>query len=130
MEKRNKIIYWIATLWLSLGMTATAIVQILRTPDEIERMNTLGYPVYLLTIVAIWKLLGVVTVLLPNFLLLKEWAYVGFFFLVSGAVISHLAVGDNPAELFGPSLLLILTIVSWHFRPVNRRIITKNKFVL
>ncbi len=70
------------------------------------------------------KILGVVTVLIPKFPLLKEWAYAGFFFAMSGAVISHLASGDGAKEFFGPTLLLILTMVSWYFRPADRIIIS------
>lgn len=121
--KRNKIIYWIATLWLSLGMTATGIVQLIRNKDEVTLFNSLGYPMYLMVIIGVWKLLGVIAVLAPRFPLIKEWAYAGFFFVMSGAVISHLAINDAPKELFGPILLIVLTIVSWYFRPANRRLI-------
>lgn len=81
MTKRNKIIYWIATSWLSLGMTATGIVQLIPLTEEAEKMKGLGYPLYFLTIIGVWKLLGVIAVLIPKFPLLKEWAYGGFFFL-------------------------------------------------
>lgn len=122
MTKRNKIIYWVATLWLSLGMTATGIVQLIQIPEEAEKMKGLGYPLYFLTIIGVWKLLGVVAVLIPKFPLLKEWAYGGFFFLMTGAVFSHLAVKDSAGEYFGPVLLLVLTLVSWYFRPENRKL--------
>lgn len=123
MTKKNKIIYWIATIWLSLGMLSTGIVQLLRTEDEVEMMTRLGYPVYFLTILGIWKILGVVAVLLPKFPVLKEWAYAGFFIAMSGAIVSHLINGDEAKEIFGPALLLILTIVSWYFRPADRKLI-------
>src|ERR1700748_693442 len=109
MTKRNKVIYWIATLWLSLGMTATGTVQLLRSKEEAVMMAHLGYPLYFLTILGIWKLLGVIAVLVPRFPLLKEWAYAGFFFSMSGAVFSHAALGDGAKEFFGPVLLLVLT---------------------
>lgn len=120
---RDKIIYWGATLWLALGMASTGIVQLIKLKEEVEKTSlTLGYPGYFLTIIGVWKLLGVTTVLIPKFPLLKEWAYAGFFFLMSGAIISHLAVGDSAAEFFGPTLLLVLTLVSWYFRPADRKI--------
>lgn len=124
--KRNKIIYWIATLWLSLGMTATGIVQLIRNKDEITMFNRLGYPMYLMIMIGVWKMLGVIAVLAPRFPLIKEWAYAGFFFVMSGAVISHLAINDDPKELFGPILLIVLTIVSWYFRPASRKLIHLN----
>lgn len=127
MKKRNKIIYWIATIWLALGMASTGIVQIIKMEEEVDMMTQLGYPVYFLTIIGIWKILGVIAVLIPKFPLLKEWTYAGFFFLMTGAVFSHLIVGDGVKELFGPALLLVLTAVSWYFRPADRKIVSVNQ---
>ena len=126
MSKRNKIIYWVATVWLALGMVSTGIVQLLQVEDEVSNMTRLGYPLYVLTLLGIWKILGVVVVLIPKFTLLKEWAYAGFFFAMSGAVFSHIAVGDGAGETLPPLLLLVLTVVSWYFRPDNRKIISAN----
>lgn len=122
MKKRNKIIYWVATLWLSLGMVSTGLVQLLQMEEEIQKMGTLGYRPYFLVIIGVWKILGVVAILVPKFPLVKEWAYAGFFFLMTGAIFTHLAVGDELVEFFGPVLLLVLTIVSWYFRPADRKI--------
>ncbi len=55
MTKRNKIIYWVATVWLALGMLSTAIVQLLKMKEEATMMALLGYPLYLLTLLGIWK---------------------------------------------------------------------------
>jgi uncharacterized membrane protein YphA (DoxX/SURF4 family) len=120
--KTTKIIYWISTLWLALGMLSTGIVQLLKMKEEVSLMTTLGYPSYLLTILGVWKILGVIAVLIPKFPVLKEWAYAGFIFTMTGAVISHLIVGDAATNLFGPVLLLVLTTVSWYFRPEDRKI--------
>lgn len=126
MKKRDKIIYWVATIWLSLGMVSTGIVQLIQMEEEVQKMNTLGYPAYFLTIIGVWKILGVIAVLAPKFPLVKEWAYAGLFFLMSGAIFTHLAVADEAMEYFGPALLLALTIVSWYFRPANRKIQISN----
>jgi hypothetical protein len=126
MTKRNKIIYWVSTLWLSLGMLSTGIVQLIKMEAEVSNFSQLGYPVYLLSILGIWKILGVVAVLMPKLPLLKEWAYAGFFFSMSGAAISHIIVGDGLNEIFPPLLLLLLTLVSWYFRPANRKINSVN----
>ena len=127
MTKRNKIIYWVATIWLSLGMVSTGIVQLLKLKEEVDLFTHLGYPIYFLTILGVWKMLGVVTVLTPRFPLLKEWAYAGFFFAMSGAVFSHIASGNSLKEIFPPLLLLILTVVSWYFRPAGRKLILVNQ---
>ena len=123
MTKRNKLIYWIATIWLSLGMVSTAIVQLVKMKEETDMMTRLGYPGYVLTIIGIWKLLGVVALLMPRFPVLKEWAYAGFFFLTTGAIFSHIAAGNAVQEVFPSLLLLILTIISWYFRPADRKVI-------
>ena len=126
MTRTHKIIYWIATVWLALGMLSTGIVQLIHMKEEVDSISRLGYPVYFLTILGVWKVLGVVAILMPRFPLVKEWAYAGFFFAMSGAVCSHIAVGDDVGELFGPVLLLFLTAVSWYFRPSDRRTVSVN----
>jgi hypothetical protein len=124
MSKRNKIIYWIATIWLSLGMLSTGIVQLLNIKKEIAFVINMGYPEYILTLLGLWKVLGVVAVLIPRTPLLKEWAYAGFFFTMTGAVFSHIALHHSIAEIAPPLLLLVLTLVSWYFRPADRKIIS------
>lgn len=122
MTRSYRIIYWISTGWLALGMLSTGVVQLLRVDQEVDKMTQLGYAKYILLLLGIWKILGVIAIVIPGFRLLKEWAYAGFFFAMSGAIFSHIAVGDDIIELFGPSLLLILTVVSWYSRPESRRL--------
>ena len=124
--KAAKIVYWIATLWLALGMVATGFVQLSKGKagqGGLDMIAHLGYPAYLLTVLGVWKILGVVALLIPRFPLLKEWAYAGFFFLMTGAIFSHIAIGDSVTEVLPSLLLLLLTITSWYFRPANRKII-------
>jgi len=130
MSKRNKIIYWISTLWLCLGMTATGLVQLFKMPAEgqvsppgVYGITHLGYPVYFLTLLGVLKLLGVIALLVPKFPMLKEWAYAGFFFIMVGAIYSHFAVSDPAKELFPSLLLLVLTLISWYFRPASRKLV-------
>lgn len=129
MTKTNKIVYWISTLWLASGMLATGTLQLFRAkaqgalaPPGVYGITHLGYPIYFLTILGVWKILGVAVVLTPKFPLLKEWAYAGFFFAMTGAAFSHIAVGDSAIELVPSLSLLTLTVVSWYFRPAGRKI--------
>lgn len=122
MIKRNRRIYWIATIWLSLGMVSTGLVQLLKMEAVVTVIKHLGYPVYFFTILAVWKFSGVVVLLVPKFTLLKEWAYAGFFFVMFGAIISHLVMGDAAQTIFPSVLFLTLTVVSSYFRPSDRRI--------
>lgn len=123
MQKTNKIIYWVTTLFLSIGMTAGGVQQMLQIGGYNEIVSSLGYPLYLLSILGVWKLLGVVVILIPKFPLLKEWAYAGFFFAMSGAFVSHLAVGQAFSEAVPSLILLSVTVLSWYFRPADRKII-------
>ena len=130
MTKRNKIIYWIATIWLSLGMVSTGVVQLLKLkgdgPGSVDTMIHLGYPSYFVTILGLSKILGVTALLIPKFPLLKEWAYAGFFFMMSGAIFTHIAAGNSMSEIFPSLLLLVLIVVSWYFRPSDRKIVSVN----
>jgi len=130
MTKTKKIIYWIATIWLALGMVSTGAVQLFKAKEGqggLDMLTHLGYPAYLLMILGTWKILGVVAILIPKFPLVKEWAYAGFFFVMTGAIFSHTAAGDSVIELLPSLLLLILTATSWYFRPPNRKIISANQ---
>jgi hypothetical protein len=131
MTKRNKIIYWIATLWLAAGMLATGVQQLLKvnldgalSPPGVYGIKHLGFPVYILTLIGVWKILGILALVAPKYPLLKEWAYAGFFFLLTGAVFSHIAVGHAATELIPSLVLLVLLAMSWYFRPENRKLQT------
>ena len=135
MTKRDKIIYWISTAWLALGMLSTGTLQLFKAkaegavaPPGVYGITHLGYPIYFLTILGVWKILGVVALLIPKFPLLKEWAYAGFFFAMSGAVFSHMASGDSMTANVPALLLVILTLMSWYFRPADRKIISVNQY--
>ena len=127
MTKRNKIIYWISTIWLALGMLSTGIVELFKVKVKVDFITHLGYPIYFIIILSVWKILGIIAVLIPKFPILKEWTYAGFFFAMSGAAFSHIASGNSVNEIFPSLLLLILTVVSWYFRPADRKIISVNQ---
>ncbi|WP_262247114.1 DoxX family protein [Parapedobacter soli] len=122
MSKKNKIIYWVATLFLSLGMLAGGIQQMLQIGGYNEIVTRLGYPLYMLSIIGVWKILGVVAILLPGFPLVKEWAYAGFFFVMTGAAISHVVMKEPFVEVVPSLTLLTAIVVSWYFRPASRKI--------
>lgn len=127
MTKTKKITYWVSTIFLSFGMLAGGIQQMLQIGGYNEIVTQLGYPLYLLSILGTWKILGVIAILFPKKPLLKEWAYAGFFFAMSAATISHLAVGQSITEALPSIILLLVTIASWYFRPNDRKIIELQK---
>jgi hypothetical protein len=110
-------------------MVATGIQQLMHLPlDEAlappgtHGMAQLGYPAYLLTLIGTWKLLGVVVLFLPRTPQLKEWAYAGFFYLLSGALFSHIAAGHGGTELIPAGLLLAMLALSWYLRPAEKKV--------
>lgn len=126
MKKRNKIIYWVATALLCFGMLASGVSQILHLKEMNELITHVGYPMYFMYIIGVWKILGVIAILIPKYPLLKEWAYAGFFFLLTGALISNLFMGDVGNAIFGPLFQTIFVVLSWYFRPTDRKIISIN----
>lgn len=123
MNKRNKIIYWIATIWLCLGLSSAGIVQLIPIEDEVTMFTHLGYPLYLLPLLGVLKLLAVVALLVPRFPLVKEWAYAGAVFNMIGALYSHIAMGDAFADTAPMILFFVLIAASWYFRPADRKIV-------
>lgn len=130
MSKKLKIFYWLATGVLAFGLLASGIQQLLRmeiegalAPPFAWGIEQLGYPVYMLTILGIWKVLGAIIILIPKYPLLKEWAYAGIFYLFTGALFSHFASGHPWQEFVPATTLLILTIISWYLRSADRRIL-------
>lgn len=99
----------------------SGIMNLLQIDAALEVMRHLGYPEYLLPLLGIWKILGVLALLVPGFPLLKEWAYAGFAFDLSGAAYSHLAAGDGPISALGPAVFLLLLAISYLLRPESRR---------
>jgi hypothetical protein len=120
--KAGRIAYWIATAWLSLAMLSSGVLQLINYEEGVKDIIQMGYPGYFLALIGAWKILGVITILIPKFTLLKEWAYAGFFFVATGALYSHIAVDHPATEFFGPLLLLVLVAVSWYLRPANRKV--------
>jgi hypothetical protein len=124
MEKSKLIIYWVATILMSVGMFGTGFAQVIHSKEMTDIVIPLGYPLYFLNIIGVWKMLGVIVILIPGFTLVKEWAYAGLFFVMTGAVISHLAGGDpNIKGIIGPMMQTVFIVLSWYFRPANRKII-------
>lgn len=117
------IAYWVTTGLLVLGMVGGAIGELMRWPDTIKGMELLGYPVYLITIIGVWKLLGGIVLLVPRLPRAKEWAYAGFFFNMTGAAISHAVMNDYGVYAFHIVVTLAfagLVVASWALRPPSR----------
>ena len=122
MKKINNIIYWTSTILLAFGMLASGLSQLFHVKEMDTLIAHVGYPLYFMNIIGVWKILGVIAILIPKQKLLKEWAYAGFFFLMTGALLSHLAMGDAGKAIVGPIFQTIFIVVSWNFRPADRKL--------
>ena len=114
------IAYWIFTLLVAFEMMAGGIWDLLRIEYVRVVMAHLGYPMYLLTIIGVWKIPCAIVLFLPGFLRLKEWAYAGAVFNYTGAAASHFFAGY--AGMAPPLVLVAITLISWELRPRTRQL--------
>ena len=114
------VAYWVTTGVLVLNLLAGGLAELAQLKGNAEGMLALGYPLYLMTILGAWKVLGSIALLAPRFPRLKEWAYAGAFFNMSGAAVSHAVMGDEAWHAYYTAALAIMTLVSWALRPESR----------
>jgi len=120
--KREETGYWIATGLFCLMLGFSGVTHLLKVEPMVEAVTGLGYPLYLMTILGVAKLLGVLALLAPGRPLLKEWAYAGFTFNLLGATLSHAFVDDPVSHTVRPAALLVLCALSYCLRPATRRL--------
>jgi hypothetical protein len=113
----TRIAYWAATSFAAVALSAAGAAELLRLPAIMESLAHLGYPSYVATILGTWLLLGSAAILAPGLSRVKEWAYAGMFFTLTGAALSHAASGDPVGRILVPLLVLSAVVVSWALRP-------------
>ncbi|WP_201007312.1 DoxX family protein [Paenibacillus glycanilyticus] len=121
----KKVAYWSVTLLLAGALTLSGLGQLMKLGGNVDLVANLGYPLYIMQILGVWKLLGVIAVLAPRFPRLKEWTHAGIFFLMTGAAFSHLLDHDYGAGGFNvilPLFYAALNIASWALRPESRKL--------
>src|SRR2546430_12897731 len=101
-------------------MLSGAAGELLHFEGNLEIVTILGYPLYFLTILGVWKLLGAIALLVPRFPRLKEWAYAGTFFEMTGAIASGVVRGEEASNLIWALIVAVLTLASWALRPPSR----------
>ena len=81
-----------------------------------EGIRHLGYPEYFGNALVVFKILGVIILVVPQIpKRLKEWAYAGFTFDFLFASISHYAVDGLDFQTFFPLIVLAILMVSYVF---------------
>ena len=121
-ERTRAIVYWVATALLVFELVLGGMWDVLRVPHVRVVIERIGYPLYFLVILGVWKLLGAVALVIPRFPRLKEWAYAGVVFNLTGALVSHVASGDiEPGPMSYLVVMVGITATSWSLRPPSRR---------
>ena len=119
--KPTVIGYWVVTALLVLVFVSGGVMDLRQSPEVLEGMKALGYPAYFATLLGLWKFVGVFVLVVFGFARVKEWAYAGMFFDLTGAAISHAAVGDPLPKVVVPLVLTGVLVASWALRPSSRR---------
>ncbi len=114
-EKKDQLFYWLCTLLFIVPMLFSALAYLMKVPAIIEGFTHLGYPLYLVKVLGVAKLMGVFAIIYGKFAFLKEWAYSGFTFNFLGASASHLFSGDPLIETGMPLIFLALLLGSYYF---------------
>ncbi|HUH63264.1 MAG TPA: DoxX family protein [Terracidiphilus sp.] len=119
-------LYWISTALIALETFVGGIMDLTRGrtavfsgPRVSDVLTGLGYPLYVLVIIGVYKIPGAIALILPGFERLKEWAYAGIVFELSAAAASQAFCG-NAGEVIAPTILLGLALVSSASRPRRR----------
>ena len=120
-DRIKNIAFWITTVLGPISFVIGGFLNLTHNPDIIARMTHLGYPTYFASILGFWKLAGAIVIAVPRLPLLKEWAYAGCFFVLTGATASHAFQGEAVVAL-APLLFLTLCVASWALRPASRKL--------
>jgi uncharacterized membrane protein YphA (DoxX/SURF4 family) len=118
--KTRSIAYAATTGLVALGFAFGGIADLSHKPEVVEGMTHLGYPAYLATLLGIWKVLGAAAIVAPGTARLKEFAYAGILFDLTGAAFSHAASGDPFGQVVTPLVLLGIAAASYALRPASR----------
>ena len=120
--KWKSISYWVITVIVAFSIGSGGAAELARLPGNVEGLARLGYPPYFVMIIGFWKVLGVMAILTPGCPRLKEWAYAGIFFNMTGAAATGLFTHSAAWHVIVDLVLAALTIGSWALRPPSRRL--------
>jgi uncharacterized membrane protein YphA (DoxX/SURF4 family) len=115
-----RVVYWVATALVAVAFVVPGVMHLVRAPHVAQDMAHLGYPSYVLGILGTWKILGAVAIVAPGVPRLKEWAYAGMMFDLTGAAVSRAVSGDGASMVIAPLLVAFMVLLSWRLRPTGR----------
>jgi hypothetical protein len=120
--KTKSISYWVVTAMVAFFIGSGGAAELAGVPGTVQGLVQLGYPLYFASIIGFWKLLGAIAILVPRFPRLKEWAYAGIFFNMTGAAATGLFTHSAVWHVIVDIVLTLLTVASWALRPPSRRL--------
>jgi uncharacterized membrane protein YphA (DoxX/SURF4 family) len=112
--------FWATTILGPASFVIGGYLHLTRDPQVMATLAHLGYPAYFATILGVWKVLGAIAIVVPGIPRVKEWAYAGFFFDLTGAAATRAFVGDGIGDILAPLVFLALVAASWALRPASR----------
>ena len=118
----KSVAYWVCTGLVVFFIGSGGLAYALQVPDVVQGVVALGFPVYFVVLLGIWKVLGSVAILVPGLRLIKEWAYAGIAFELTGAAAASVATGADWWHVAAPLSIVVLLAVSWALRPESRRL--------
>jgi uncharacterized membrane protein len=127
VNRARLVAYWVTTGLVASSMISGGVAHVLHAPASVDGFVRLGYPLHFVTLLGIWKILGALALLAPKFPRLKEWAYAGLVFDLTGAAFAWAAVGasdsmSNVGHIIAPLVVLALAVTSWALRPDSRKV--------
>jgi len=120
--KAKAVVYWICTALIAFAFVSGGIAYVMRVPQVVEGVSHLGYPIHFVVLLGIWKILGGLVILAPRLPRLKEWAYAGMIFDLTGAPVAHSAANDDVRHIVTPLVLCVIVLASWALRPESRKL--------
>jgi len=118
----NKFAYWICTGLVVFFVGSGGLAQAMQVPGVVQGVVDLGFPVHFVVLIGVWKVLGSIAILVPGLRLVKEWAYAGIMFDLTGAAATSFAVGADWWHVAAPLAIALLLVASWALRPETRRL--------
>jgi len=115
--------YWVCTVLIVLFMLPGGIFEVMRSPQLVQNTEKLGYPLHFIVFLGVWKILGSIALLVPKFPLLKEWAYAGIFFDLTGAAVTNAANHGSAWHVVTPLAIVGVLYGSWALRSEGRRLV-------
>ena len=118
----KNVAYWVCTGLIVFLIGSGGLAYALQVPDVVQGVVALGFPLHFIVLLGVWKVLGAIAILLPGLPLIKEWAYAGIMFDLTGAASASVGTGGEWWHAAAPLSIVVLVAASWALRPGSRRL--------